>query len=52
MLGVPVEGEEGRGPNIAQKGYLTDIHEFGFADGRLKPYGPLTREEVSQFAES
>jgi hypothetical protein len=41
-----------RGTNIAQKGYLNDVHEFGFVDGRLKPHGPLTRQELSQFPES
>jgi hypothetical protein len=40
-----------RGTNIAQKSYLADIHQFGFADGRLRPYGPLTRQELSQFPE-
>jgi hypothetical protein len=41
-----------RGTNIAQKSFLVDVHEFGFADARLKPYGPLTREELSQLPES
>jgi len=41
-----------RGTNIAQKSYLVDVHQFGFTDARLKPWGPLTREELSQFPES
>jgi hypothetical protein len=36
------------GTNIAQKGYGVPIHEWGFADGRLKPHGPLTPQEVGQ----
>jgi len=36
------------GTNMAQKGYGVPIREWGFADGRLKPYGPLTPQEVGQ----
>jgi len=48
----PGNGKICRGTNISQKGYLVDVHEFGFADARLKPHGPLTREELAQFPES
>ena len=41
-----------RGTNIAQKSYLVDIHQFGFQDARLPPFGPLTRQQLSQFPES
>jgi hypothetical protein len=40
-----------RGPFIAQKGYGTALHEWGYTDGRLKPHGPLTPEEVAQLPE-
>ena len=36
------------GTNMAQKGYGVPIREWGFADGRLKPHGPLTPQEVGQ----
>lgn len=48
----PVEDRFCRGTNIAQKSYLVDVHEFGFIDARLKPHGPLTHRELSQFPES
>lgn len=37
-----------RGTFISQRGYLPDVHEFGFIDGRLRPYGPLTQAEIGQ----
>jgi len=40
-----------RGPFMAQKTYTKDIREWGYKDARLKPYGPLSREEVSQLPE-
>jgi len=36
------------GTNLAQKGYGVPIREWGFADGRLKPHGPLTQDEINQ----
>ena len=48
----PTEERLCRGTNIAQKSYLNDIHDFGFVDARLRPFGPLTREELSQLPES
>ena len=39
------------GTNIAQKGYGVPIREWGFIDGRLRPYGPLTPQEVEQLPE-
>ena len=39
------------GTNMAQKGYGVPIREWGFADGRLKPHGPLTPQEVGQLPE-
>lgn len=39
------------GTNMAQKGYGVPIREWGFADGRLKPHGPLTPQEVNQLPE-
>jgi hypothetical protein len=37
-----------RGTNISQKGYLTAVQQWGYADARLKPHGPLSRAEVAQ----
>lgn len=37
-----------RGPFIAQKGYVADLRKWGMVDARLKPHGPLSREEVDQ----
>jgi hypothetical protein len=39
------------GTNLAQKGYGVPIREWGFADGRLKPHGPLTSQELAQLPE-
>jgi hypothetical protein len=36
------------GPNISQRGYLPDVNEWKWLDGRIKPHGPLTRSEVAQ----
>jgi len=36
------------GTNMAQKGYGTALHDWGFKDGRLQPHGPLTPEQVAQ----
>lgn len=35
-----------RGPLVSWEQYLPDINERGLRDGRLKPWGKLTREEV------
>ena len=40
------------GPNISQKGFLTDIRGGGFIDGRLKPHGPLTAPELAQLPDA
>jgi hypothetical protein len=40
------------GPNMAQKGYGVAIRQWGFLDGRLKPHGPLTEEELKQLPEA
>ena len=37
-----------RGTLLAQKGYGLALNDWGFADARLKPRGPLTPEEVAQ----
>src|SRR5436190_6047454 len=39
------------GTNMAQKGYGVPIREWGFVDGRLKPHGPLSRQEIGQLPE-
>ena len=40
------------GTNISQKGYGTALNEWGFADGRLRPHGPLTEDELKQLPEA
>jgi hypothetical protein len=37
-----------RGPFCSQRGYLPDVHQFGFTDARLIPHGYLTPDEVAQ----
>jgi hypothetical protein len=39
------------GTNVSQKGYGTAMREWGFVDGRLRPHGPLTPEELKQLPE-
>lgn len=56
LLALAGEREPGEDPvcygtNIAQQGFLADIHQAGYADGRLRPYGPLTREQIAQLPE-
>jgi hypothetical protein len=40
-----------RGTFLAQRGYGTALRKWGFIDGRLKPYGPLTAEELAELPE-
>lgn len=40
-----------RGTNLAARGYGTALREWGFADGRLRPYGPLSEDEIEQLPE-
>lgn len=37
-----------QGTNLAQRGYLPDVQQWGYADGRLQPHGPLTEQELAQ----
>jgi hypothetical protein len=38
-----------RGPSLAHGGsYGTAIRKWGYFDGRLKPHGPLTQQEINQ----
>jgi hypothetical protein len=37
-----------KGPNLAQKGYAKDLTDWGYADARLHPHGPLDPEEIAQ----
>ena len=39
------------GSNLAHRSYLHPIHAWGYADGRIKPHGPLALEDVAQFPE-
>lgn len=36
------------GTNLSQKGFLHDVQSAGYADGRIRPHGPLTRRELAQ----
>ena len=47
----PSEQKVCYGTNIAQQGFLPDIRDRGYADGRLKPYGPLRPDELAQLPE-
>jgi hypothetical protein len=40
-----------RGGFLAHKSYGTALHEWGFKDARLRPYGKLTEEELAQLPE-
>jgi hypothetical protein len=44
----PITDKVCMGTNVAQRGYGTALRDWGYTDGRLKPYGPLTPEEVAQ----
>jgi hypothetical protein len=46
------DGKVCRGTNISQKGFLHDVYQWGYADARLGPHGPLTRKELDQLDES
>jgi hypothetical protein len=37
-----------RGTHVSQLGYLPDVLEAGYADARVRPWGPLTEEERRQ----
>jgi hypothetical protein len=37
-----------RGTFVAQKSYTIDVEQWGFIDGRVQPYGPLTQDEIDQ----
>ncbi|MGH7214528.1 MAG: nucleotidyltransferase domain-containing protein [Tepidisphaeraceae bacterium] len=37
-----------QGTFISQKSYLWPVQDWGYADGRLQPHGPLTERELEQ----
>jgi hypothetical protein len=43
----PVSERVCRGTFLAIRQYLPDVREWGFADPRLRPRGPLTAEEIA-----
>jgi hypothetical protein len=45
------EGRVCRGTNLAVRGYGIAVREWGFADGRMRPHGPLSRQELDQLPE-
>lgn len=38
-----------RGTLISREQYLIDVQEWGLADGRIEPYGPLSADEVASW---
>ena len=40
------------GTLISREQYLIDVHERGYQDGRQRPYGTLTAEEIAQWTDS
>ena len=49
--GKYANGKLCRGGYLAHKSYGTALHEWGFQDARLRPYGKLTKEELAQLPE-
>jgi hypothetical protein len=47
----PTEARLCRGTNLAVRGFGTDVREWGFADARVQPHGPLTPDQVEQLPE-
>jgi hypothetical protein len=45
---LPVKTKICRGTQLAQRSYWIDTHQWGYADVRVKPLGPLTPEEGEQ----
>jgi hypothetical protein len=41
-----------RGPVLAWSQYLVDVREWGYVDGRLKPWGEMTADEVRAWTEA
>ena len=48
---APTDERLCRGTNLAVRGYGTAVREWGFADARVQPHGPLTPEELAQLPE-
>jgi len=40
------------GTVLSRTQYLTDIEEWGYADPRAEPYGPLSREQVARWTDA
>jgi len=41
-----------RGTFISQRSYLVDVNQWDYADGRVQPHGPLTKDEVGQLPQA
>ena len=41
-----------RGTLLSWDQYLIDVQKWGFADARVKPYGPLTQEQVDRWTKA
>jgi hypothetical protein len=48
----PVTGRVCRGPILSRTQYLADLEEWGYADPRLAPSGPLTREQAEVWTDA
>jgi hypothetical protein len=50
----PAEADQGvcRGTLLSREQYLTDVEQWGLADGRLHPAGPMSAEEIAIWTEA
>lgn len=52
MAAAPAREAICRGTLISRQQYLPDIEEWGYADARLSPYGPLSAEEIALWTDA
>jgi len=45
----PWEANLCRGTLLSRSQYLHDVHQLGFADARVEPFGPMTPEQTAQW---
>lgn len=45
----PADEKVCRGTFLSWKQYLVDVQEWGYADGRLQPHGPLSADQVERW---
>jgi hypothetical protein len=46
---APWEGNLCRGTLLSRSQYLHDVHQLGFADARVEPFGAMTPEQTAQW---